>query len=258
MRISFLLILAYTRCLILSLFLSVQFFFHTPAHAPPAAAAGAGPAAAAAPKERHQFQFLTLAYLARHSHGEIAHLFVERVMLLLSRPSTALVSPLPFAAWAAVIVLGTADWDKDSKARVEHFLESDTHARATATDSGCENNPRERCLIVGVCVRVAGCRYQIRGRRRLAVAAQHRFEAQQAASAPVEEKKPQKKKGRKSKGVDEEAEEMIDVEAVDRRTARVANGIFPEYALLDLLYILSYDPDFQDRLPMVRQRTTKT
>jgi hypothetical protein len=80
-----------------------------------------------------------------------------------------------------------------------------------------------------------------------------------AAAAAAVAVAGKKKGGRGKKGAsaagagDENAEDIEAMAALDAKQtqARVANATFPEYQLLDLLYVMSYDPSFVDRLPVV-------
>ena len=111
------------------------------------------------------------------------------------------------------------------------------------------------CLLLLLC---SVCSWTIHRQRGFAYAVQKRADQNQSSAEETRKelsakKKKKPKSARKSKSGDiaDELAEEVD-EEMATRTQRVANTAFPEYAITDLIYVLSYNPEFTDRLSLVR------
>ncbi len=103
----------------------------------------------------------------------------------------------------------------------------------------------------------------VRRQRRHAHMVQLKSERDRAAqqSTAVAEasarKKGSAKKKKSKKGADDMDEDDDAGAAAEEKPARVANQLYPEYALLDLIYVLSYDPQFRVNLGAVSAMHTQ-
>jgi hypothetical protein len=240
-----------------------RFFVHTPimhnAAAEAAAAAKAtggsllspkapiAAAAAASHPVRHMFQFIPLAFLAQHDAEHVSKAFMERVMQLLT------VNRLSLTLYAAVLVLGCKHPDTAFVKRMQHQLASVTHTHT---------HTRTQRLWRSVCTpshRASSCMcffvrsLQTRQVRRLAVAIQRRAESKQETKQAEDEEarqaaKPKAKRKSRKSGADAEEIEGDVVAHSNVHGKRMANQMFPEYVLADVIYLLSYDPKFVDQV----------
>lgn len=80
----------------------------------------------------------------------------------------------------------------------------------------------------------------------------HQAHQQQEVAAAQAAEAEKKKTSRKKKKSTDEAEEEEDEPAGITRPPKVAHGLMPEYALADLIYVLSYNPQFNDHIGLVR------